>query len=92
MKPITYWIQNKEINQLVDLFGPRLEKLAPNTRRELIAYLAVEPWGGIAGEAMDLQEAYNLVGHFSRSEKDLLIEAIAATLTHKKGPDTEGPT
>ena len=86
MKPITYWLQNDAIDQLVKQFGSQLEKLEPLSRRELIAYL-VHPDDWYWGESADgVDEAFELVEKLTRHEKDLLIEAIAATLTHHGNP------
>lgn len=83
MKPITYWVQNDAINALVEEFGPTLEKLAPERRRGLISYLAEpEEWEWSEEMVHPLETVYPLVENLTRQEKDRLIEAIAATLTH----------
>ena len=78
MKPITYWLQNDAINQLVDHYGSTLEKLSPDRRRDLIACLA--------GADNDWSCHRLLLENLTRHEKDLLIEAIAATLVHYGNP------
>lgn len=90
MKPITYWIQNDAINQLVDKYGSCFEALPPDTRRDLISYLAVPDewnWGTAYGEEWDTLAPQ--IETLTRHEKDLLIEAIAATLTHQGNPWVE---
>jgi hypothetical protein len=42
MKPITYWIQNDAIDELVEICGAHLEKLSASTRRGLIVCLAID--------------------------------------------------
>jgi hypothetical protein len=79
MKPITYWLQNDAINQLVEKYGAHLEKLSPDSRRDLISSLA-------ADRASYLWEDGVLIANLTRYEKDLLIEAIAASLTHHGNP------
>jgi hypothetical protein len=80
LKPITYWIQNEAINQLVEKYGAHLEKLTPYSRRFLIACLAV-------GENECECEFHRpLLERLTRHEKDLLIEAIAATLVYHGNP------
>ena len=90
MKPITFWVQNDAINQLVAKYGSTLERLRPGTRRELIACLStggqVYYWGRSAPE---LEQIYPLLAALTRLEKDLLMEAIAATLTHQGNPWVE---
>jgi len=85
MKPITFWLQNDAINQLVEKYGSQLEKLTPENRRDLIAYLANANnyWSSEDSEA---DQAYRIARELSLHEKDLLIEAIAATLTHHGNP------
>jgi hypothetical protein len=79
MKPITYWVQNDAINELVGEYGAQLEKLAPYTRRDLIACLANDAHFWV-GESDDIDEVWPRIEHLTRHEKDLLIEAIAASL------------
>jgi len=84
MKPITYWVQNDAINQLVFDYGATLHVLEPETRRELIAYLAsADEWDWGVDVVHPLERIYPLVENLTRHEKDLLIEAIAATLTQQ---------
>jgi len=86
MNPITFWVQNKAIDQLVQLYGAQLEKLEPGSRRELIAYLSI-PGEWYWGESSDgVDEAFELLEKLSRHDKDLLIEAIAASLTQGSNP------
>ena len=85
MKPITYWLQNDVINKLVNDYGPSFEKLTPGSRRHLIACLASEIhyW---EGEDKEVDWLYARTEKFTRHEKDLLIEAIAATLVYHGNP------
>lgn len=82
MKPITYWVQNDAINQLVAKYGSHFETLTPDSRRDLISSLC-------ADRASYLWEDGALIEGLTRHEKDLLIEAIAATLTHQGNPWVE---
>lgn len=90
MKPITYWIQNDAINELVAKYGAYLEALTLDVRRELISVLAVADkwtWAISTSNLTDsLVPIYPLIESLTRYEKDLLIEAIAATLTHQGNP------
>ena len=88
MKPITFWIQNVAIDQLVEICGAHLEKLRPSERRDLIAYLAVpDEWDWLKDDLTSpLAKIYPLVENLTRHEQDLLIEAIAATLVHHGNP------
>jgi len=84
MKPITYWIQNDAIDQLVEDWGATLHELEPQTRRELISRLAESHEWNCNPEEPHLVEMISpIVENLTRHEKDLLIEAIAATLTHQ---------
>jgi hypothetical protein len=88
MKPITYWLQNDAVNQLVDDCGAQLERMTTESRRNLIVYLAedapIHNWSGVDYSEPD--QAWRLVEALTRHEKDLLIEAIAATLVHHGNP------
>ena len=85
MKPITYWIQNDVIDSLVKQFGTHFEVLTLTCRRDIIAFLASEAnhW---AWQTTDQYEIAPRLKTLTRHEKDLLIEAIAATLTHHGNP------
>jgi hypothetical protein len=89
MKPITYWVQNEAIDQLVDQLGAHLEKLTPKAKRELIHYLARPDHWFWEKSSTGVEEAYKRTEHLTRHEKDLLMEAIAATLTHHGNPWVE---
>ncbi|MBW4475118.1 MAG: hypothetical protein KME45_32775 [Stenomitos rutilans HA7619-LM2] len=81
VKPITYWVQNDAINQLVYQYGAKLERLSLGTRRELIAYLAAaDEWDWSNDVVHPLESIYPLVEYLTRQEKDLLMEAIAHSL------------
>ena len=82
MKPITYWIQNEAIDKMVERYGTHFEKLSPNRRREMICSLCVD-------RSVYLWEWLLLTESLTRHEKDLLIEAIAATLTAHGNPWVE---
>jgi hypothetical protein len=85
LKPITYWVQNDVINRLVDDYGSTFEQLPAASKRHLIACLASEIhyW---EGENKEVDWTYAKTEQLTRHEKDLLIEAIAATLTHQGNP------
>lgn len=85
MKPITHWVENEAIDALVDQFGQHLENLLTGDRRDLIACLAHE-CNYYEGQIADVDAAYQLVAGLTRHEKDLLMEAIAATLPHQGNP------
>jgi hypothetical protein len=82
VKPITYWVQNGIIDQLIDSYGATLEKLRPESRRELIAYLANADNCWVRERVSDADDAYRIARALRRHDQDLLIQAIAATLTH----------
>lgn len=82
MKPITYWVQNDAINQLVDQYGAHLQKLSADDRRDLIALLAAPSYWNTLEASESVDDIFELTEDLTRQEKDLLIEAIAATLNH----------
>jgi hypothetical protein len=84
MKPITYWLQNEAINQLVKKYGAHLEKLSAEDRRCLIRTLTIDTYWCCDHTRLDWLEP--LLYPLTRYEKDLLIEAIAATLVHHGNP------
>lgn len=87
MKPITYWVQNDAINQLVERYGADLTRMPQVMRRELIALLAVpEEWDWSGSEPHPLDDVYPLVENLTRYEKDKLISAIAASLIEQGNP------
>lgn len=92
MKPITYWIQNEAIDQLVKEYGSTLEKLSPGLRRMLIACLADENnfYMPVHGDDHRIVSIFQPFKSLTRHEKDLLIEAIAASLTQQGNPWVEG--
>ncbi|MBW4581809.1 MAG: hypothetical protein KME42_19755 [Tildeniella nuda ZEHNDER 1965/U140] len=97
MKPITYWVQNDAVNRLAAEYGSHLQNLEANDRRLLIAYLALDTvaqrsqvfqqflaeFEESAPISDQLDAAISLIDPLDRHQKDLLMEAIAATLTHQ---------
>lgn len=89
MRPITYWIQNEAIDQLVQKYGAQFERLTPAIRRAIIACLANDTYYW-PGESEEIDEVWEIAEYLTRYEQDLLIEAIAASLTNQGNPQAEG--
>lgn len=84
MKPITYWVQNEAIDQLVKEYGSTLEMLPVHKRRILIAWLADERY--ILPHDYDIDQTSALLESLTRNQKDLLIEAIAHSVVCSSNP------
>jgi|GEM_PF-2801143 len=88
MKPITHWVQNDAIDAIVNEYGAQLEKISPDNRRVLISILAIDTLEteDSSDDVRDVAELFTGAETFNRYEKDLLIEAIAASLVQGGNP------